>query len=67
MRTIPIITLETVDLYPQKNYMIDTFIFIRLLNPISHRKFSRIFVFSQKIEIYSDSIQAKSTFVVTKW
>ncbi len=36
MRTIPIITLETVDLYPQKSYMSDTFLFIRILNPISH-------------------------------
>ena len=27
----------------------------------------KISVFSQKIDIYSDSIQAKSTFVVSKW
>jgi len=28
--------LETDSLYPQKNYMIDTLLFIPLLNPISH-------------------------------
>jgi hypothetical protein len=36
MWTTPIIILETVDFYPQKNYMIDTFISHRILNPISH-------------------------------
>jgi len=40
----------------QKNYMIDALHFIRLLNPISHRNFQEISVFSQKIDIYSDSI-----------
>jgi len=29
---------------------------LRLLNPISRLKFCKIFVFSQKIDIYSDSI-----------
>ncbi len=34
----------------------DTFHFIRILNPISQQKFHKIFVFSLKIDIYSDSI-----------
>lgn len=33
--------LETDSLYPQKNYMIDTLLFIPLLNPISHWKLSK--------------------------
>jgi len=47
--------------------MIDTFLFIRLLNPILVKIFQKISVFSQKIDIYSDSIWANLAFVVTKW
>jgi hypothetical protein len=47
--------------------MIDTFLFLRLLNPILVKNFQEIFIFSQKIDIYSDSIQAKSTFVESLW
>jgi len=36
--------------------MIGTFHFIRLLNPILVKNFQEISVFSQKIDIYSDSI-----------
>jgi hypothetical protein len=56
MWTTPIIILETANLYPQKNQMIDTFLFLRILNPISHLKFQEISVFSQKIDIYSDLV-----------
>jgi len=47
--------------------MIGTFLFPRLLNPKKMKNSQQMFVFSQRIDIYSDSIQAKSTFVVTKW
>jgi len=47
--------------------MIDMFIFIRLLNPKIMKNLQKIFVFSQKIDIFSDSILAKSTFVETFW
>ncbi len=47
--------------------MIDIFHFIRILNLITHRKLSKIFEILQKIGIYSDLIQAKSTFVVSLW
>jgi len=53
--------------YPQNNHMIGTFLFPRLLNPKKMKNSQQMFVFSQRIDIYSDSIQAKSTFVVTKW
>jgi len=36
--------------------VIDSFLFTRILNPISHWKFLKIFVFSQNINIYSDLI-----------
>ncbi len=42
--------------YPQKNYMIDIFHFIRILNPILMKNYQEIFVFSQKIDIYSDLV-----------
>jgi hypothetical protein len=45
-----------VHIYPQKNYMIDTFHSHRILNPITHKKLSKKSVFTQKIDIYSDSI-----------
>ncbi len=42
---------------PKKNYLIDTFLLpVYLINPISHLKLLTISVFSQKIDIYSDSI-----------
>jgi len=47
--------------------MIDTFHRHRIINPITHRKLSKKSVFTQKIDIYSDSIQVKSTFVETFW
>ena len=40
--------------YAQNNYMIDTFLFIRILNPISLENYQEISEFSQKIDIYSD-------------
>ena len=46
----------TASRHPQKNYMIDTFLLIRILNPKKMKNFQKIFVFSQKIDIYSDSI-----------
>jgi len=39
----------------------------RILNPILSLKYLKIFVFWQNTDIYSDSIWAKSAFVVTKW
>jgi hypothetical protein len=53
-------------LYHQKNPIIDTFHLHRILNPITHKKLSEKSVFPQKINIYSDSIQANMIFVVTK-
>jgi hypothetical protein len=43
-------------LYFQKNHIIDTFLFIRILNPMLVKIFQEISVFSQKIDIYSDSV-----------
>jgi hypothetical protein len=40
----------------RKSYMIDTFLFLRILNPIKHRKLSRNIDIFTKIDIYSDSI-----------
>ena len=40
----------------KKNYMINTSLFIRILNPIRHKKMSKISVYFQKMNIYSDLI-----------
>ena len=42
--------------YPHKNYIVNIFLSLRILNPITHRKFSKISLFSKKIDIYSDLI-----------
>ncbi len=47
--------------------MIWTFHFIRILNPITHWNFQKTLIVPQKSDIYSDWIEAKLTFVVTKW
>ena len=47
--------------------MIYTFISHRILNPMLVKKFQEISIFTQNINIYSDSIKAKLAFVVTKW
>ena len=41
--------------------------FLRILNPMLVKYFKEISVFTQNINIYSDLIYAKSTFVVSKW
>ena len=42
--------------YPQKNYMIDTFLRHRILNPKKMKNCQEISVFSQKIDISWNSI-----------
>ena len=41
--------------------------YVRYVNPISHLKLSKNICIFAKIDIYSDSVWAKSTFVVSKW
>jgi hypothetical protein len=60
-------TIHAMEAYPQKNYTIYTFLFIRILNPIEAKNFREIFRFSQIINIYSDSICKKLAFVVSFW
>lgn len=53
--------------YSLKNYMIDIFHFLRLLNPIFVIIFQKTFIFWQEFEVWCSHYSSNLTSVVTKW
>jgi hypothetical protein len=50
-----------------KGYMIDTFLFFRLLNPKIVKNFQKIFAFRQEFEVWCYHHSSNLTSVETKW
>lgn len=53
--------------YSKKGYMIDTFLFFRLINPKIIHNFQKMFVFRQKLEVWCSHYSSNLISVETFW
>ncbi len=53
--------------YSKKGYLVDTFLFIRLINPNKTKNSQKIFVFRQELEVWCSHYSSNLISVETFW